>query len=85
MSGRRRSGPSRAFLTRDRHRHWLTGHFLALVFGLGALFVANRFWTPERMWAPWVALVWGAVFTLHLLVFARATLATMGAGRREGQ
>jgi hypothetical protein len=77
----RRTGPSRAFQVRDSHRHWLTGHFLLLVAGLGAALAVNRFVTPDHLWAQWVALGWGAAFAVHLLIFARATLGTMG-GRR---
>jgi hypothetical protein len=77
----RRTAPSRAFLVRDSHRQFLTAHFFAAVVGLGAAFLANRFWSPETLWAPYVALVWGAAFALHVIVFARATLASMGSKR----
>jgi hypothetical protein len=72
---------SRAFESRDQHRTWLGLHFVALVMGLGGAFVANRFLTPDTFWAGWVAAGWGLAFVLHLIVFARATLRTMGAGR----
>jgi hypothetical protein len=78
-----RSGPSRALLRRDLHRRWLTLHFLVLSIGLVALVLANRFLTPDRFWAHWAALGWGGLFVTHLVVFSRATLATMG-GRRGG-
>jgi hypothetical protein len=82
MARPQRSGPSRAFRVRDTHRTWLTLHFVLLVAGLGAAFVANRFLDPDRFWAHWVALAWGVVFLGHLAVFARSTLATMGGKRR---
>jgi len=68
-------------MRRDLHRRWLTLHFIALAIGLVALFLGNRFLTPDRFWAHWPALGWGILFTAHLVIFARATLATMG-GRR---
>lgn len=73
----------RAVGIRDSHRKWLTAHFFLLVAGLAAAFIVNRFVTPEHFWAHWVALAWGIVFLLHLGVFARATLATMG-GKKSG-
>jgi hypothetical protein len=81
--GSRIQGPSRAFLTRDAHRLALTAHFFALVIGLAGVFVANRFLSPERMWAQWVALAWGLLFLVHLGIFARGTLATMGGARKH--
>jgi hypothetical protein len=74
----------RAVRIRDSHRTWLTAHFFALVAGVGAAFVVNRFVTPDRLWAHFVAIGWGVAFALHLVVFARATLATMG-GRSRGE
>jgi len=74
----RRSGPSRAFLTRDSQRRLLTAHFVAFLGGLVAAFLANRAYTPERFWAQWVALGWGALLAAHGVHFARITLATMG-------
>lgn len=73
--------PSRAFMTRENHRKWLTAHFILCVAGISGAFIANRTLTPTHFWAHWIALGWGAVFALHLIVFSRATLATMG-GRR---
>jgi hypothetical protein len=74
----------RAVSVRDAHRTWLTTHFFVAVVGLGVAFVLNRFVTPERFWAGWVALGWGALFLVHLGVFARATLSTMG-GRKSAE
>ena len=79
----KRSGPSRAFMRRDLHRRWLTLHFILLAIGLVALFLANRFLTPDRFWAQWAALGWGTLFAAHLVIFSRATLATMGGRRNE--
>jgi len=73
----------RAVRIRDNHRKWLTAHFFLLAAGLTAAFLVNRFVTPDVFWAHWVALGWGAVFAVHLGVFARATLATMGGRRSE--
>jgi hypothetical protein len=75
--------PGRAVTIRDSHRKWLTAHFFLLIVGLAASFAINRFVTPDEFWAHWVALGWGAVFLVHLAVFARATLATMGGRRGE--
>jgi len=71
----------RAFARREAHRKALNVHFVVLLVGLGAAFAANRFLTPETFWAHWVALAWAVVFGLHLAIFARGTLSTMG-GRR---
>ena len=79
----KRTRPSRAFLTREAHRKWLTLHFVLLAAGLTAAVLANRFLTPETLWAQWVALPWGIAFAAHLVVFSRATLASMGAGRGQ--
>jgi hypothetical protein len=49
---------------------------------VGAFF-ANRMLTPETFWVQWVGLGWGALLALHGVHFARATLATMGGGRRR--
>ena len=72
---------SKAFFRRDAHRRALNFHVALLVFGLGIAFVINRFVTPDRLWAQWVALGWGVAFTIHLVIFARETLATMGRKR----
>lgn len=79
-----RTGPSRAFRTRDTHRTWLTIHFIVALLGLMVAFAANRFVTPDHFWAQWVALAWGVLLIIHLAVFARATLATMGGGGGGG-
>lgn len=76
-----RTEPSRAFLTRDDHRGKLTAHFFGLCGALAIVFVTNRFVTPDTFWAPWVALPLGLAFVAHLVLFARGTLATMGARR----
>ena len=78
-----RTQPSRAFRVRDSHRHWLTAHFVILAVGVLAAFVANRFLSPDRLWAQWIALGWGVVFLGHLAIFARSTLATMGGGKKR--
>lgn len=76
---------SRAFRRRDFHRRMLTAHFCAMVLVLVGLFAANRFLTPDHFWAHWVALAWLPFLAVHLTVFARSTLATMGGGRdRKG-
>lgn len=59
----------------------LTAHVAigtAVVLGL---FAVNRFVTPERMWAHWVALAWVPALAVHAVVFARSTLSTMGRRR----
>jgi hypothetical protein len=68
----------RAFAKRESHRKALNVHFLLLLVGLGGAFAANRFLTPETFWAHWVALVWGVAFVVHLAIFARGTISTMG-------
>ena len=77
-----REQPGRSVRIRDRHRTWLTAHFFLLAAGLAVAFLVNRFVTPGRFWAQWVAVAWGALFAAHVVVFARATLATMG-GRQK--
>jgi hypothetical protein len=72
---------SRAFLRRDHHRRLLTAHFAVMLVVLVGLFAVNRFVTPDRFWAHWVALAWLPLLALHLAIFARSTLATMGASR----
>ena len=73
-----RSKPSKGFLAREQHRVALTLHAFAMIAGLLACAVVNRMKTPDRFWVQWVALAWGAVFLVHLAVFSRSTLATMG-------
>ncbi len=75
-----RTRPSDGFLERDRHRHWLTFHALAMLFVLAVLFALNRRFSPGRLWALWVALAWLGAFLVHLAIFSRATLKSMGAG-----
>ena len=77
----RRSGPSRAFRTRDAHRRWLTLHFACFLAGMVGAFFANRALTPDTFWVQWVALGWGALLAAHGIHFARGTLATMGGSR----
>jgi hypothetical protein len=67
-----RTKPSKGFLARE----------LLMIFGLLACAVVNRRFSPERFWVQWVALGWGALFLVHLAVFSRGTLATMGGSRR---
>lgn len=75
--------PSRAFQRRDFHRRMLTFHFVLWVAALvGGLFV-NRHFTPDRFWLPWMALVALAALTVHGVIFARSTLATMGGRPRS--
>jgi hypothetical protein len=76
-----RDKPTKGFLARERHRAALTLHALAMIAGLLGCAVVNRMRTPDRFWVQWVALVWGAVFVVHLWFFSRGTLATMGGQR----
>jgi hypothetical protein len=78
-----RTGPSRAFRTRDSHRRWLTLHVVAFLAGMVGAFFANRMLTPEVFWVQWVALAWGVALAAHGVYFARGTLATMGARRDD--
>lgn len=71
----------RAFATREAHRRALNAHFVLLIVGVLAAFAANRFLTPDRFWAHWLALGLAVAFIVHLAVFARGTLATMGKKR----
>ena len=77
-----RQKPSKGFLAREQHRVLLTIHALLMIFGLLACAVVNRRFSPDRFWVQWVALGWGALFLVHLAIFSRGTLATMGGGRR---
>lgn len=72
----------RAFAKREAHRKALNIHFVVLLVGLGIAFGANRFLTPETFWAHWVALAWAVAFILHLAIFAKGTIATMG-GKKD--
>lgn len=76
-----RTTPSRGFLAREQHRVLLTIHALVMISGLLVCALLNRRLTPDRLWVQWVALAWGTLFLLHLWIFSRGTLATMG-GRR---
>jgi hypothetical protein len=73
--------PGKGFRVREHQRVLLTLHALLMISGLLACAVVNRRFSPERFWVQWVALAWGAAFVLHLWVFARSTLATMGKAR----
>ena len=76
-----RTTPSKGFLAREQHRVLLTVHALVMISGLLACALVNRVYSPERFWVQWVALAWGSVFLLHLWIFSRGTLATMGKRR----
>ncbi len=65
-------------MAREQHRVALTLHAFAMITGLLACAVVNRMKTPDHFWVQWVALVWGAVFFVHLALFSKSTLATMG-------
>jgi ABC-type Fe3+-siderophore transport system permease subunit len=71
----------KGFLIRESHRVLLTIHALVMIFGLLVCALLNRRFSPDRFWVQWVALAWGALFFVHLLVFSRGTLATMGKRR----
>ena len=73
-----RSAPSKGFLAREQHRVLLTLHALVMISGLLACALLNRRYSPDHFWVQWVALGWGALFLVHLAVFSRGTLATMG-------
>jgi hypothetical protein len=78
----RRTSPTRGFLAREQHRVLLTIHALLMISGLLACAVLNRRLSPDHLWVQWVALAWFALFVVHLWIFSRGTLATMG-GRRS--
>ena len=78
-----RTKPSKGFLAREHQRTLLTLHAFAMIAGLLACAVVNRMLTPDRFWVQWVALAWAGLFTAHLALFSKSTLATMGAGERE--
>lgn len=78
-----RSKPSQGFLAREQHRMALTLHALVMIAGLVACAAINRMKTPDRFWVHWVALAWGAIFLVHLAIFSRGTLATMGGRERD--
>ena len=77
-----RTAPSKGFLAREQHRVLLTVHALVMISGLLACALVNRLYWPQRFWVQWVALGWGALFLVHLAVFSRGTLATMGGRKR---
>lgn len=61
----------------------LTIHALVMITGLFACALLNRMRSPDHFWVQWVALAWGAVFLVHLWIFSRSTLATMGGQRQR--
>jgi hypothetical protein len=63
------------FDLREAQRQALVLHACLLTFGLLACALANRMFSPERLWVHWVALVWGGLFLAHLAHFYRTTLA----------
>lgn len=77
-----RTSPSRGFLAREQHRVLLTAHALVMITGLLVCALVNRALSPQRFWVQWVALAWAAIFLVHLGIFSRGTLATMGGRRR---
>ena len=77
-----RTSPSKGFIAREQHRVLLTVHALLMVSGLLACALWNRRVSPDRFWVQWVALAWGAIFLVHLGIFSRGTLATMGGKKR---
>ncbi len=77
-----REKPSKGFLAREQHRVLLTVHALVMISGLLACALLNRLYSPGRFWVQWVALAWGSVFLVHLGIFSRGTLATMGRKHR---
>jgi hypothetical protein len=79
----RRTSPTRGFLAREQHRVLLTIHALVMISALLGCAFLNRRLSPDRLWVQWIALGWLALFLVHLWIFARGTLATMG-GRRRG-
>ena len=79
-----RSKPSKGFAAREQHRVALTLHAVLMIAGLLICAAVNRMATPDRFWVQWVALGWGAIFLVHLAIFSRGTLATMG-GRERGR
>jgi hypothetical protein len=78
-----RQKPSQGFLAREQHRVALTLHALVMIAGLLACAVINRMKTPDRFWVQYVAIAWGTLFLVHLAIFSRGTLATMGGRERE--
>jgi hypothetical protein len=79
----RRTTPTRAFLAREQHRVLLTIHALVMISGLLICALVNRRLDPGRLWVQWVALGWFVLFLVHLWIFSRGTLATMGGRRRS--
>jgi hypothetical protein len=77
-----RTSPTRAFLAREQHRVLLTIHALVMISALLGFAFLNRRLSPDHLWVQWIALGWFALFLVHLWVFSRGTLATMG--RRRG-
>lgn len=77
-----RTSPTRGFIAREQHRVLLTAHALVMITGLLVCAFLNRVYSPERFWVQWVALAWAALFLVHLAIFSRETIATMGGRRR---
>jgi hypothetical protein len=73
--------PGKGFLVREHHRLLLTVHALVMLSGLLICAALNRRYSPDRFWVQWVALAWGCAFLVHLWIFSRGTLATMGKRR----
>jgi hypothetical protein len=72
------------FDIREGHRQALMLHASLMTVGLLACAFANRMFSPDRFWAQYVALAWGALFVAHLVRFSRRTLASMTSkGRQE--
>lgn len=66
------------FKVRDRQRLWLFLHFTVMVLGLGGAAFLNRMLTPNVFWVTWVAIAWGAIFLVHVVIFALVTVASLG-------
>ncbi len=77
-----RERPTKGFETREVHRMALVLHALVMISGLLLLALVNRMRTPDVLWVQWAALGWGAAFAVHLWIFSRGTLATMGGKKR---
>lgn len=77
-----RSAPSKGFMAREQHRVLLTMHALVMISGLLLGALLNRRYSPDHFWIQWVGLGWGALFLVHLAIFSRGTLATMGARKK---
>ncbi|MFL5392351.1 MAG: 2TM domain-containing protein [Myxococcales bacterium] len=80
-----RTRPAKGFATRERHRVALTAHAFLMIAVLLACALANRMLTPDRFWVQWVALAWAVGFGVHVWIFSRGTMATMGRRRAPGR